>query len=86
MLVDDGIATGATIFLALRLLRQQMVRKVIVVVPVATPSTIERIEKMGVKVVCLEKPQTFFAIGEFYQDFREVEEEEVRRVLKPHQK
>ncbi len=86
IIVDDGIATGATIFLALRILQAQAVRKIIVAVPIATPGVIQRMEELGAEVVCLEMPQTFFAIGEFYHDFREVREEEVRRVLRNNYK
>jgi len=55
--------------------------KIVVAVPVAPPDAVERLSRKGTRVVCLEKPWLFMAIGEFYQDFGQVDDSEVRRVL-----
>lgn len=88
ILVDDGIATGATIFAAIRWLRNQRVRKIVVAVPVGPPDTIMRLEKAADEVVVLQSPILFGAVGEFYQDFSQVTDDEVVEILqkytKPH--
>ncbi|MDK2881917.1 MAG: putative phosphoribosyl transferase [Bacillota bacterium] len=82
VLVDDGVATGTTALLALRLLKQQGPERLILAVPVAPPETVERLVREADEVVCLLRPEYFQAVGEFYLDFSPVEDREVINLLK----
>ena len=81
VIVDDGIATGNTVLAALRSVRMQGARSVIVAVPVGPAETIAKLAREADRVVCLETPEPFFAIGQFYSEFNQVEDDEVRRIL-----
>jgi putative phosphoribosyl transferase len=81
ILVDDGIATGATIYLAVELLQKHNPEKIIVAVPVASPETVMQLEKTADEVIALLEPLEFKAVGEFYREFTQVESDEVRRML-----
>ena len=82
ILVDDGIATGATVEVAIKHLRDRGVKKIILAVPVAPRETIERFKKFVDKLVVLETPFDFRAVGQFYQNFPQVTDEEVLQLLK----
>jgi predicted phosphoribosyltransferase len=82
ILVDDGIATGATVRAAVKSIRKQKPTTLIVAVPVAPPETLKKLEKEVDKVICLLAFEPFFAIGQFYEDFRQVSDEEVIEILK----
>jgi len=82
IVVDDGLATGATMIAALHGLRQQKPAKLICAVPVAPPDTVEKVRPLADEVVCLETPEWFQAVGQFYRDFEQVEDEEVIKLLK----
>lgn len=81
IVVDDGIATGATMRAALRALRKAGPRELILAVPVAPPETIERLRREVDRLVCLETPEWFTAVGQFYEDFTQTTDEEVIRAL-----
>lgn len=81
ILIDDGIATGATTLAAIYLLRAQSPEKIIVATPVAPASSIEEIEKASDGVVCLKTPYPFYAVGDWYEDFPQVQDAEVLRLL-----
>ena len=81
IVVDDGIATGGSIRAALRGLRQQAPKKVILAVPVGPDDTIESLRDEVDEVVCLSTPAMFFGIGEFYIDFHQLTDAEVIRLL-----
>jgi putative phosphoribosyl transferase len=81
ILVDDGIATGATTEVALKALRARGVRKIVLSVPVAPPDTIWRMRKLADEVICLLEPVPFVAIGQWYEDFDAVPDAEVKRLL-----
>ena len=81
LLIDDGLATGATMSAAVQALKQQQVAKVIVAVPVASQQAIERLEFEADEVVCLQTPLFFNAVGEWYNDFTQTEDEEVCTLL-----
>lgn len=83
IVVDDGLATGATMRAALRALRAGQPRRLICAVPVAPPETLERVGKEADEVVCLTAPPHFRAVGQFYCDFDQVEEAEVMACLSP---
>jgi predicted phosphoribosyltransferase len=77
IVTDDGIATGSTMMAALQIIKTQKPREIIVAVPVAAPDRLEEIRRWCDDVVCLHTPEAFWAIGQFYVDFRQVEDEEV---------
>jgi putative phosphoribosyl transferase len=81
ILVDDGVATGSTIKAAISTLKDEGLKKLIVAVPVAPPSTVMELERMVDEVVCLETPADFMAVGGYYRDFGQVTDEEVIEVL-----
>lgn len=81
ILVDDGIATGATMLLAVLTMKKQKPKNVVVAVPVAPPDSVAQLEEVADEVVCVEEPSYLGAVGQFYRDFGEVSEEDVRRLL-----
>lgn len=81
IVVDDGVATGATTRAALRAARAQSPAKLILATPVAPPDVIEALRDEADEVVCLEVHAGFGAIGFFYRDFRQIEDEEVIDLL-----
>jgi putative phosphoribosyl transferase len=81
ILVDDGLATGATATVAARLLRRHGAGRVVLAVPVSSPEAAEAIRAEVDEVVCLETLQSLMAIGEWYRDFRQTSDEEVIRLL-----
>jgi putative phosphoribosyl transferase len=81
IVVDDGIATGSTMKAALASVRKSGAKTVVVAVPVGPPSTIKELEKQADRVVCLYTPEPFYAIGEFYEDFAQIENDEVTELL-----
>ncbi len=82
ILVDDGLATGATMRAAITAVRQQGPARLVVAVPVAPPSTIASISEEVDEVVCPETPEPFFGIGLWYEEFEQITDEEVRALLK----
>ena len=82
IVVDNGIATGATMIAALRAVRAKKPAKLIGAVAVAPPDTVERIAKETDEVVCLATPLNFFAVGQFFLEFSQVSDEEVVAILK----
>jgi len=82
VITDDGIATGATVKAAIEVLRQENPQKIIVAVPVIAKDALTEIEGLADEVIYLEAPDLFFAVGEFYQDFEQVTDEEVKELLK----
>jgi putative phosphoribosyl transferase len=81
IVIDDGIATGATMEAALRATRRAGPRRLVLAVPVAPPDTIERLRPEVDEVVCLMMPAHLGAIGSFYRDFRQLDDAEVVRLL-----
>lgn len=82
LLVDDGIATGSTMRIAIRIIRKQEPARIIVAVPVGAPDSVCALRLEADEVVCLETPEPFFAIGQFYESFPQVEDEEAIEILK----
>ena len=81
ILVDDGIATGATVEKAVEYLKKKGTGKISIAVPVAPKDEIKKLRKLVGKVVVLETPISFGAIGEFYRSFPQVSDEEVIQLL-----
>ena len=82
IVLDDGLATGATMISALHALRAKNPAKLICAVPVSPPDTLEKVAQYADEVVCLETPEWFQAVGQFYMDFPQVEDEEVIEILR----
>ncbi|MFP4432214.1 MAG: phosphoribosyltransferase [Spirochaetaceae bacterium] len=82
ILVDDGLATGASMRAALKAVQAQEPAETIVAVPVGSPDSVRAFEKLADKVVALETPSGFQAVGQFYSVFDQTTDEEVRRLLK----
>jgi predicted phosphoribosyltransferase len=82
IIVDDGIATGSTIKIAIRIARMTKPKRIVVAVPVGPPDAIDMLKAEADEVVCLEMPFPFFAIGQFYESFPQVEDEEAISILK----
>jgi putative phosphoribosyl transferase len=82
IVTDDGIATGATMIAALQAVRAQEPRELIVAVPVASPDRLEEVRRWCDEAVCLFTPELFWAVGQFYEDFTQVEDEQVVEMLR----
>lgn len=82
IIVDDGIATGWTIKAAIRSLQKQQAREIIVAAPVGAPETLREIQKMADQLVILSAPVYFSAVGEFFEEFNQVDDDEVIRCLR----
>jgi len=82
VITDDGVATGSTMKAAIEIIRQESPQKIIVAVPVIAKDTLKEIENLADEVIYLKAPDLFFAVGQFYQDFKQVTDEEVKELLK----
>lgn len=81
ILVDDGLATGATMHAAAAALRAQGPARIVVAVPVAAQSSCEEFADVVDEIVCAETPESFMSVGQWYEDFSQTSDEEVRRLL-----
>src|ERR1700720_324095 len=81
ILIDDGLATGATMRAAVKALRQRGVAKIVVAVPVGPPDTCREFEDEADEVVCASEPEFFQAVGQYYEDFSQTSDDEVRDLL-----
>lgn len=81
IIVDDGIATGSTMMAALHAVREKKPEKLIAAVGVAPPETAEKLKNFADEVICLETPESFYAVGQFFEDFSQVSDEEVLQIL-----
>lgn len=82
IVVDDGLATGATMISALRAVRKLGPRRLIAAAAVAPPDTVDRMRDEADRVVCLHTPDDFLAVGRFFRRFEPVTDQEVARILK----
>ncbi|MGB8476536.1 MAG: phosphoribosyltransferase [Candidatus Acidiferrum sp.] len=81
ILVDDGIATGASLTAGIHALKQMHPAAIVVAAPVAPPETCARLRREVDEVVCVEMPEPFYGVGRFYDDFSQVPDEEVNELL-----
>jgi predicted phosphoribosyltransferase len=81
IIIDDGIATGKTMLATIQLVKIEKPKAIIIAVPVAPPGTIEMLKPYVTEVICIDIEPEFFAIGEFYEDFPQVEDEEAIKML-----
>jgi len=84
IVVDDGLATGASMIAALHAVRARRPQWLVCAVPVAAPESLERIRPLADEVVCLAAPVGFDSVGRYYRDFAQVEDDEVIAILKQH--
>jgi putative phosphoribosyl transferase len=82
VLVDDGIATGASVYAAIRALREMRPAALVLAVPVAPASTAAWLRRQVDKLVCLYTPEEFYAVGQFYRNFTQVEDDQVIALLR----
>ena len=82
IVVDDGLATGATMIAALHAVRARNPARLVCAVPVASPDTLDEVRRHADEVVCLQAPVEFSAVGQFYRSFPQVEDEEVAALLR----
>ena len=82
ILVDDGVATGSNMLAAITALRRLEPARIVVAVPVAPPSTFARLREEADEVICVDTPEEFYAIGQFYEDFSQTTDEKVCELLR----
>lgn len=82
IVVDDGIATGSTMKAALVSVRKRGAKSVILAVPIASLDALQMLESSADEIICLATPRSFFAIGQFYKDFEQTSDEEVKELLR----
>ena len=81
ILIDDGLATGATMRAAIKALRQQHPARLVVAVPVAAPPTCEELGAQVDEIICAKTPEPFYGVGYWYEDFSQTTDEEVHALL-----
>ena len=86
IVVDDGLATGFTMLAAIKYVKSKRPKKIIVAVPVAAHDSYEKAKLIADKVICLHIPLFFSAVGSFYQEFEQLEDEEVKQYLEEGKK
>ena len=84
VLVDDGVATGATMIVAAMWVKKQKPKKLIIALPVGPKDTINTLSEVADKVVVLHSPYLFNAVGEFYQEFNQVDDYKVQEIMSKH--
>ncbi len=82
IIIDDGIATGSTLIAAIHVIRKQKPAKIVVAVPVAPVEGLAKVKAEADEIICLLVPPDFYAIGQFYDSFPQVEDEEAIAILK----
>jgi putative phosphoribosyl transferase len=82
VLVDDGLATGSTMVAAARHIRSSQPRKLILAVPVGSSQACEHLRAEADDLICLATPEPFYAVGEWYRDFRQVSDAQVEEILR----
>ena len=82
IVADDGIATGYTMMLSLRIIKKMKARKIIAAIPVGPPEGVDKLREVADEVVCLSSPELFFAISQFYERFEQVSDEQAIKYLK----
>lgn len=81
IIVDDGLATGSTMLAAVTALRRRAAARIVVAVPVAPDTTCRKLQEVADELVCILRPEPFFGVGDWYEDFAPTSDQEVRRCL-----
>ncbi|MBW3545414.1 MAG: phosphoribosyltransferase [Bacteroidetes bacterium] len=84
ILTDDGVATGHTLLSIIALIRANNPGKLVVAIPVAPPEAVRKISRQADSLLCLEAPEDFRSVGQFYQDFEQIEDHEVTEMLQTY--
>lgn len=82
IIIDDGIATGSTMISAIRSVRARNAKKVVVATPVASRQAIRSLRGEADEVVCVHEPEAFFGVSGFYEDFHQLSDADVARMLR----
>jgi putative phosphoribosyl transferase len=82
LLVDDGLATGSSMKAAVQAIRERGPARIVVAVPVGAPQTCSELQELADEVVCARTPEDFAAVGQWYSDFSQTEDAEVRELLR----
>ncbi len=82
IIVDDGVAMGSTMLAAIAFVRQERPKKIIVAIPVGSAEAVAKLKQKADEVICLHTPEFFYAIGAFYREFPQVEDEEAIELLR----
>jgi len=86
ILLDDGVATGATMFAAASWVRNHNPKKLIIAIPVGPKETIDKLNQIADEVIVLHTPLVFNSVSEFYHDFKQIDDDEVKQILIKHHK
>ncbi|MBX0297842.1 phosphoribosyltransferase [Haloarcula nitratireducens] len=81
VVVDDGVATGSTARACLQMLRETDAERIVLVVPVGPPDTVHKLQELADEVICLKTPSSFMGVGQFYERFDQVSDEEAMEYL-----
>ncbi len=81
LLVDDGVATGFTMIAAIRALHEEGIKKLVVAIPLSPEDTFQKLKTLVDEIICLEIPEFFLAIGNFYYEFEQLTDEEVKELI-----
>lgn len=81
IIIDDGVATGYTLLSTIEMIREEMPKKIVVAVPVASQQAAQILSEAADEFVCVWVPTHFHSVGEFYEDFKQVTDEEVMQIL-----
>ena len=84
ILVDDGIATGSTVFAILNWIKKQKTKKIILAVPVMPPEILKKLKNFVDEIIVLLTPEDFSAVGQFYEDFSQVSDAQIKLILKKY--
>jgi putative phosphoribosyl transferase len=82
LIIDDGLATGSSMKAAVRAVRAHAPARIVVAVPVGAPDTCRELSTIADEVVCARSPRAFSAVGQWYRDFSQTSDEEVRELLR----
>lgn len=85
ILVDDGIATGATVEVAIKWIKTKNPQKIVIATPVAPPDSIEKLRPLVDDLICLTVESDFWAVGQFYEEFGQVDDEKVKNIISKFQ-
>jgi putative phosphoribosyl transferase len=85
ILTDDGLATGASMYAAVMVIRERHPARVVVAVPVAAAETVLTFQKLADEVICALTPSPFYGVGAWYEDFSQVDDEQVRFLLEKYE-
>ena len=81
LIIDDGVATGSTMKASVRYLKKQPIKKLVVAIPVGPAETIDELKEMADEVICLQAPEMFLAVGQFYEKFTQTDDKAIVEIM-----